>query len=1085
MTDNERAVAVRKVALGLSLLTMSAPSVSLGLGLGDITVASALNQPLQAQIQVLSLPVDQLDEVKVQLAPRTAFANVGVERVPMLSQLKFSTSTDRNGRPVITVTSTQPVREPFLDFLVQVEWPKGRLLREYTILLDPPVVMDTAAQVPVFPAVASPGSSARSGAERPSIRPSPIAETVQRPREPVRSADPAASPAGSGATPETYFVKRGDTLGAIAERFHDPSSGASIQQTMMAYLRKNPEAFIDSNVNNLKAGYVLRIPDAMEVRAEDRVASVRELSRQTALWRQYRDRLAENMPLADALPTAPGQVPESVVTDDEVPAPGDVRDLEILAADESTDAEGGEAVRAEMALTQELIRKQQEENQELRSRVGELESMLVQQDRIINLQSEQLAELKRNLESWQQPASVGLDHAVPVGTSDTADSPVAPPLGESAGQVEPSVPVAPAADSPVSAEAALEDLDPVLDLEADLGLAEGDGEMEEAWAGDLATDAPAEGPMVASANPLAEPSATPAESSADKPMPAEHAAAVPPVWSRFINDLLSNPVSLAAIGGTGLVALALLGFIVSRSRRKDEADSREDLDALVAGALVEEALDMDSQDEVESRAMPDTEEGSQTATGDLESEPRSDPSMEEEVAAARGEDDVVAEADVYIAYGMYPQAEELLKQALEQEPGRTDYRMKLLETYHGSKNQAAFVDEAQALYDLGPDRDDWNKVVTMGRLLSPDHPLFNEVSGGSVDEVAEALPAEAFGSDQLPNAADLDIEVGEAAEGEGGLSTEMAQDAVRDPSLASGVVAASTEAADPAEDESVLEFDVEDLDLDLSRDTSDSEADIISPVEDAETLDFDLSELDIETAAASGETAEETADDVLEIDLSVDDDVLAELSREPGVSEEDVSAPVTSVADSESTTIDVDLESLDLPTIDDDPKSVSTDALDTVQVRLPPQEGELSTKPGQPDTEGLETLVIDEDLDGLAPVPDTVSVDLPTVGETQEEGGADRDPAATELPAAEGDSDEVDQDAALLDEILNADLGMEDLEQDVLLDTEDEVGTKLDLARAYIDMGDPDGARSTLQEVILEGDDGQREEAQHLLRQIA
>ena len=127
----------RKTLLASSMLVI--PTLAQALGLGGIEVKSGLNEPLNAEIQVIQAAPGEADGLAVALASAEDFARVGIDRARMEMPLSFTVGKGSNGQAVIKVTSTGPVKEPFLNFLLEVNWSKGRLLREYTVLLDPPV----------------------------------------------------------------------------------------------------------------------------------------------------------------------------------------------------------------------------------------------------------------------------------------------------------------------------------------------------------------------------------------------------------------------------------------------------------------------------------------------------------------------------------------------------------------------------------------------------------------------------------------------------------------------------------------------------------------------------------------------------------------------------------------------------------------------------------------------------------------------------------------------------------------------------------------------------------------------------------
>jgi pilus assembly protein FimV len=198
--------AVRRVLLMSALL---APGALYALGLGEIKLKSALNQPFDAEIELVSATQEDLGALRAALASNDTFVRYGLDRPAYLADFNFRVAKGADGRDVLRVTSPRPVTEPFVTLLVEANWPRGRLLREYTVLLDPPVYAPgPAASEPVAaaPRVSSGGaSSTRSAA--------PVADTTAesvRPSSPARSTEPAAAPAIEPGS--TYRVRNNDTL---------------------------------------------------------------------------------------------------------------------------------------------------------------------------------------------------------------------------------------------------------------------------------------------------------------------------------------------------------------------------------------------------------------------------------------------------------------------------------------------------------------------------------------------------------------------------------------------------------------------------------------------------------------------------------------------------------------------------------------------------------------------------------------------------------------------------------------------------------------------------------------------------------
>ena len=253
----------KMAALMIVATLLISPGFVFAFGLGAIKIHSALNQPINAEIELIGFNANDLDEIKVSLASQRIFERFGVPRPYVLTQLKFTPGVSA-GRPVIKVSSRQAVREPFLVLLLDVHWSQGKLLREYTVLLDPPVFGDQARAAMQAPKATPQAPVAR--AEPPPLKPppgrqiTPPSKTAAADSAQKKMLESASRPPASAEKPQTYItVKRGDTLWGLASS-QAGQYGVSINQMMLAIKAANPHGFFQDNINNLKSGVVLRIP---------------------------------------------------------------------------------------------------------------------------------------------------------------------------------------------------------------------------------------------------------------------------------------------------------------------------------------------------------------------------------------------------------------------------------------------------------------------------------------------------------------------------------------------------------------------------------------------------------------------------------------------------------------------------------------------------------------------------------------------------------------------------------------------------------------------------------------------------------
>ncbi|MGC1329948.1 type IV pilus assembly protein FimV, partial [Pseudomonas sp.] len=315
-------VQVRKLVLAIAAASALSSGMARALDLGEVTLKSAANQPLVAEIELLDVRDLAPADIKPSLASPEDFQKAGVNREAILSDLTFTPVINSGGRSVIRVTSKQPVSEPMLKFLVQVLWPQGRLLRDYSVMVDASKLAPQGA-APVQPA-ATPAVTA-----------------------------PTQGKEGG------YTTSKRDTLWDIAQK--NPNNGASIQQTMLAIQALNPDAFVDGNINRLKTGQVLRMPDAQQATALGQGPAIAEVARQNAAWREGR-RLGPRAQQLDATRrTGTGNAPAQTEAGDK---------LSLVAADGKNGQGKAGDRQARLAAAKEKLDATRRSNAELKDRMG-------------------------------------------------------------------------------------------------------------------------------------------------------------------------------------------------------------------------------------------------------------------------------------------------------------------------------------------------------------------------------------------------------------------------------------------------------------------------------------------------------------------------------------------------------------------------------------------------------------------------------------------------------------------------------------------------------------------------------------------
>jgi len=1044
------------------------PSLSWALGLGEIHLNSSLNEPMNAEIDLIAASPDELGALRAALASKDAFTRYGIDKPPFLSTLTFKVGKSKDGRDVLLVRSTESIPEPFVTFLVEVNWARGRLMREYTVLLDPPVYTpgeraSTAAPVAAAttaPAAAPPASS-RPAPAAATPAATPDTTTAATPRHARRSPDrpagsassannppSAASAEPSGAVGDSYKVAQGDTLTKIARSLRAGGSKAEIDQSMIAMYRSNPDAF-GGNINILRRGAVLRVPGGDEIAALNQTEAMGEVRRQMDAWRG--NAAAPSGHLRLVTPGAGGGASNS---------PSDT-------------ASSGEA-------------------QALKGRVKDLETQLADAHRLLDLKNSELSELQRKLGAPATPTPT------PRPQTPTAQVPV--PAPTPAPEAQPSTPATTPTPTPLP--------------------------------------------------PPAENTSTPTPVPAPAPKPAPVVAKKPAAAAEsgsWIDWVTANWWLPAAV-----IAALIAGLAIASWRRRqassggggsgsdfpglDSTDISEFRDPSARIAASRGGDDSFVVEESGEHRMPDFNEPAQhygETTADLKAP---DDTMSSESAVNLDQGDPLAEADFHMAYGLYDQAADLVRIALEREPDRRDLRLKLLEIYFVWGNKDAFLQTAKGLEatrDRAP-AGEWDKIVIMGKQICPDEPLFSSVAGSgrgagalvdlnleggenrvdidlfgdpegerSIDHrIAKDSDTEATGeSPGLHAASDLDFTLDRPERGaddsptrempprdEPTVESELmnfsdaptAESPTLKPTDLRDRISSKLDKVNKADQTAELSIDDLGLNLDHLESTANGASVSISQLEatdhpaDAPTMVAGLDEKSRRMMAEAESRARDK--DLTELERELEASFVADLgSDHEGIK--------TAVLGPESA------PTVQMPRGTQDP---------TVAARFKSPEYSDVQEPDRADIDstsrlrGINSDSIDLDLDRLANALGS--------GDTVQQPRAEDEVFSTEVFEGSQHNRRVDLDVG---EALNGsetaatnklkaisttrtskiktdELALPELEPVTM----SEVGTKLDLARAYMDMGDPEGARSILEEVVSEGSASQKQEAQRLIENL-
>lgn len=933
-------VQVRKLVLAIATASALSSGMANALGLGGLTVKSTLNQPLLAEIELTQVQDLNAAQVVPSLATSAEFAQAGVGRTAILDDLTFTPVINAGGKSVLRITSTKPVRDPYVKFLVQVLWPNGRALREYSLLLDPPKFSPEAAAA---------------AAQLPSTAP------AATPAQPQPAAATPAPPAAEPAAPTEpklvqYTTLNNDTLWEIAERVRN---GGTVQQTMLAIQALNPDAFIAGNINRLKKGQVLRLPSPAESTAMPQPRAIAEVAEQNQAWRQGR-RLPSGTRQVDATRRdRPSAAPTQIDAAD---------NLSLVSADNKAAAKGKAGDNAELAsklaTTQESLDTTRRDNDELKSRMGDLQSQVDKLQRLIQLKNDQLAKMQAAGAAVPAPAIDPNSTVSPnsVTNPNNAANPAAQANSAMPAAIVPAA-AAPDASGKPPNEIAPEDALPV------------------------------DGATVTGATP-------------DQPLAVTPVAPVETADSNNpFNQLLANPLLLGLVGGGALLILLLLLLLLARRRNAmAEAEKHRQM----ARALAEEnefGSDLDLQENsFEGLEVPP-------------SGPKLSPAQTVVTAPVREHPaDALVQAEIHLAYGRINQAVELLEEAIHEEPQRSDLRLKLMELHAEQDNQAEFVAHERKLIATGQNHAEVEELKSRYPSMASAAAI---AAAGAAAAVLASQRDEQYVQDLLkdepPEAETMPV-----------VPPAAAQAPVEEPD---DFDTAFDLSLDELEDASPTH--VEDRSTELHLD--DLELDAPLAVSTPQELDFDA------ILREQTEAAETKPDDLSDFDLNLSED-------QPSLKAED------------DYLLGMEDELRELPASDAglelggaQPASLADDDLEL------PADFDLSL------ADEIET---EQASAAFASEIDDVNAELERLSQSLEQP-----PIAKPFD----DAPTFTEDGALLDE--------DEPEFDFLSGT-DEAATKLDLARAYIEMGDADGARDILDEVVAEGDDGQITEAREMLSRL-
>ena len=919
------------------VLTLSVPV--LALGLGKLTVNSGLGQPLSAQIELTAAQRDELDSLRARIADPSVYRDNGAQYVGALARARITVEQGANAS-YLRVTTSAPVNEPFLNLIIELSWATGRVVRDYTFLLDPPGATEMQAIEPAAPI-------------RPEVAPT---RTTRAGRRAAETAASAASTSTPPDTPGSYTVQRGDTLSKIANQYKPEN--VSLEQMLVALFRNNESAFDAKNMNRLRSGQIITVPQGDQIAPVTHSEAVNVVKVQAADWRAYRDRVAAGAPASDttaARQSGGGKIGTAV--EDQAAAALGSRDRVSVSREPGKGA--GAASAEDLAAKDKALR-------EANSRVADLEKTVRDLQKAAALKSQTMSDLQTKAEA---------------GKGTTAEAPKAPDT-QIAAVTPPSTTTPPAATttsvpppgtviSPPTTTAPPSGTTSAAPPPATTTAAPPPATTTATEPSGVTTAVP---PVVIAPPDAKAPDPAPVESKAPEakavPPPQEQKtpvakSAVPPKKapeSSFIDDLFGNTPTWA-VGGGALIVLGGIAAIVAARRRKTTKFE----DSIISGT------------DIKTNTVFGSTGGGVVNTGD--NSLASDFSREGLGNIDTDEVDPIAEAEVYLAYGRDAQAEEILKDALKKDPQRQEIYLKLLEIHAQHNKPSAFETVASELYSVsGGQGEVWQKAMTLGRQLDPTNPLFAEAGGGAAFAAATTVAADHAASDAHVSPVSPDVK----AEPRAGTPLDFTLD--DDISLAPTSGAVDTETRPSASEPPKINFE--------------------RPTVSAAAL----------AATAAGAAAGAAA-------------ARAAAEKSAGTPRETVSF---------------------------DPESVPKFDLD-FHLDEPDKPAPSAPRPVPAISSATATATAREPAMAIAGAPA---------------------PQLTR-PAAAIELDKLD---LAFDPKRST---FEDPTPSVLDGQWHDAATKLDLAKAYQEMGDVEGAREILQEVLHEGDDQQKAEAQALITKLA
>lgn len=437
---------LRQITIAACIALM--PFAAQAAGLGRLNIISGLGEPLNAEIELLSIAPEELSSLTAVIASDEAYAAQGIERTSIQGGIKVEPGKRADGTPILKLTTQQAISDPFLDMLIQVDWPTGRLLREYTALLDPPGY--SAAATDSNPPMAIPSSPV---VEPMAVKPS--AQEKKSARKSKAAAVMAPEVVSDNVPTDEHETKRGDTLSTIARQMQ--VEGVSLDQMLVGLYRANKDAFVGDNMNRLKVGQIIRAPSTEELQAITHQEASGEIHVQTADWNAYRNKLAGMVAEAPAVSEDAGNQSSggkltAAAEDKAAPASTSPRDVVRLS---KSDNGGDNTSKADAKAMQDKLIALQEEGtareksiKEANERMVALEKQIADMQKLLTVKNQAMADLQKNAGTAVAAATPQTEAAKPAPAKDMATKPAVAPAAPAPEIKTPAKPAPAAVEEP-------------------------------------------------------------------------------------------------------------------------------------------------------------------------------------------------------------------------------------------------------------------------------------------------------------------------------------------------------------------------------------------------------------------------------------------------------------------------------------------------------------------------------------------------------------------------------------------------------------------------------------------------------------